>query len=74
MMFVLRSGRDDDREACADLGSDVIKNRLTGALLHAEKLVELVDLSPDVFLGFQGHDDELAMLGCVEHLAKILRS
>ena len=44
--------RDDDREASSDHCPNAIENRLTGPLLHAKELVELVDLRPDLFLGF----------------------
>src|ERR1035437_1971136 len=48
---VIRSGRDDYREALSDRRSNTIENRLTGTLLHAKELVELVDFRPDLFLG-----------------------
>src|SRR5450830_1802428 len=49
---VIRPSRDDYREARPDRRPNTIENRLTGPLLHAKELVELVDFSPDLFLGF----------------------
>src|SRR5450755_1083029 len=46
--------------------------RLPGPLLDPEKLVELVDFGPDLFLGLERHDDELAVLRRVEHPTKLL--
>src|SRR5665811_125154 len=43
--------RDDYREARSDRRPNAIENRLTGSLLHAKELVELVDFRPDLFLG-----------------------
>ena len=48
---VLRPGRDDYREASAERRPDAIKNRLTGPLLNAKELIELVDFRTDLFLG-----------------------
>jgi hypothetical protein len=50
--IVIRPGRDNYREAGADRRPDAIENRLTGPLLNAKELVELVDFRPDLFLGF----------------------
>src|ERR1017187_7445012 len=69
---VIRPGWDDDREAGADRRPNAVQNRLTGTLLHAEELVELVDFRPDLFLGLQRHDDELAVLRRVKHPAELL--
>src|ERR1035437_4955673 len=69
---VRRPGRDDDREARSNRRPNAIENRLTGPLLHAKKLVELVDFRPDLFLGLQRHHDELAVLGRVKHPAKLV--
>src|ERR1039457_2259784 len=49
---VIRPSRDDYREARPDRRPNTIENRLTGPLLHAKELVELVDFSPDLFLEF----------------------
>ena len=68
---VIRPGGDDDREARADRRPDAIENRLAGPVLDTEELVELVDFRPDLLLGLQSHDDELAVLRRVKHLAKI---
>ena len=48
---VIRPSRDDYREARSDRRPNAIENRLTGTLLHAKELVELVDFRPDLFLG-----------------------
>jgi hypothetical protein len=48
---VIRPSRDDYREARSDRHPNAIENRLTGTLFHAKELVELVDFSPDLFLG-----------------------
>ena len=48
---VIRPGWDDYREARSDRRPNAIENRLTGTLLHAKELVELVDFRPDFFLG-----------------------
>src|ERR1019366_4130127 len=69
---VRRSGRHDDREARSNRCPNAIENRLTGPLLHAKKLVELVDFRPNLFLGLQRHHDELAVLGRVKHPAKLV--
>src|SRR5450759_5410827 len=68
---VICPGRDEHGEARADRRPNAIENRLTGPLLHAKELVELVDFRPDLFLGLQRHDDELAVLCRVEHAAKL---
>jgi hypothetical protein len=68
---VIRAGRDDYREARPDRRPNAIENRLTGTLLDAKELVELVDFRPDLFLGLQCHDNELAVFCRVKHLAKI---
>ena len=49
---VIRPSRDDDREARSDRRPDAVENRLTGSLLDAKELVELVDFRPDLFLRF----------------------
>ncbi|CAH1082959.1 hypothetical protein NTG1052_440031 [Candidatus Nitrotoga sp. 1052] len=46
---VIRPSRDYYREAGADRRPNAIKNRLTGSLLHAKELVELVDFRPNFF-------------------------
>ena len=38
--------RDNYREARSDRSPNAIENRLTGPLLHAKELVELVDFRP----------------------------
>ena len=48
---VIHPSRDDYREARSDRRPNAIENRLTGTLLHAKELVELVDFRPDLFLG-----------------------
>src|ERR1017187_5456821 len=48
---MIRPSRDDYCEASADRRPNAIENRLTGPLLHAKELVELVDFRPDLFLG-----------------------
>ena len=42
-------------------------------LFHAKKLVERVDFGPDLFLGLERHDDELAVLCGVQHTAKVVK-
>ena len=49
---MLGPSRDDYGEASSDRGPNAIENRLTGPLLHAKELVELVDFILDLFLGF----------------------
>src|SRR4051812_18660685 len=41
---------NDHREARSDCCPNAIENHLTGSLLHAKELVELVDFRPDLFL------------------------
>src|SRR5450759_4432042 len=53
---MIRSTRNDYREARADLRMNPIKNRLARTLLHAKELVGLVHFHPDLFLGLQRHD------------------
>jgi hypothetical protein len=48
---VIGSSRDNYRESRSDRRPNAIENRLTGPLLDAKELVELVDLRPDLFLG-----------------------
>ncbi len=48
---VFGPSRDDNREAGFDRRPNAIENRLTGPLLDAKELVELVDFRPDLFLG-----------------------
>ena len=48
---VARPGRDNYREAWSDRRPDAIENGLTGPLLYAKELVELVNLRPDFFPG-----------------------
>ena len=48
---VIRPSRDDYREAGADRRPNAIQNGLTGPLLHAKELVELMHFRPDLFLG-----------------------
>jgi len=64
-------GRDEHRKACADRSANATENRLTRPFLHAKDLVEFVDFRPDLFLGFQRHDDELAVLRRVQNVADI---
>jgi len=49
---VIRSSRDDDREARSDRHPHAIENRLTSSLFHAKELVEFVDFRPISSLGF----------------------
>jgi hypothetical protein len=51
---------------------NTIQNGLACPFFHAKELIELMHFHPDLFLGFQGHDNQLAVLGRVEHLAKII--
>jgi len=50
---------------------NAIEYGLACAFLDAKELIELVDFHPDLFLGLQGHDNELTVLRSVKHLAKI---
>ena len=59
---VFGPSRDHDREARSDRRPNAIENRLTGPLLHAKELVELVDFRPDLFLGLDRNHDKLAVL------------
>src|SRR5450756_2570281 len=68
---VIRPGRDDYRPARSDRCPNAIEHRLTGPLLHAKELVELVDFRPDLFLGLKRHQDELAILCRIKHSAKL---
>ena len=43
--------REEHREARSDCHPVTIENRLTGSLLRAQELFELVDLRTDPFLG-----------------------
>ena len=51
---------------------DAIKYRLAFAFLYSEELIELVDLCTDIFTGLKAHDDELAILRRIQHLAERL--
>src|ERR1035441_10781604 len=59
---VIRAGRDDYCPARLDRRPNAIEHSLTGPLLHAKELVELVNFRPDLFGGLQRHQDELAIL------------
>src|SRR5450830_2065828 len=48
---VIRSSRDDYREAGLDRRPNAIENCLTAPFLDAKELVEVVDFRPDFFLG-----------------------
>ena len=63
---------DDHRETGPDRGARTIENRLPRAFLHPEELVELVDFHSDFLLGVERHDDELAVLSRIKHLAELL--
>src|SRR5450759_334850 len=68
---VIGPSRDKHGEARADRRPNAIENRLAGPFLHAKELVELVAFRPDLFLGLQRHDDELAVLCRIKHPAKL---
>jgi len=59
---VIRPGRNEHRETRPNRRANTIENRLPGPLLDPEELIELVDFCPDLFLGLECHDDELAVL------------
>jgi hypothetical protein len=61
---------DEYREARLDRCPNAIEYRFAGPLLDAKELVELVDFRPDFLIRLQSHDDELAVLGRVEHAPK----
>jgi len=48
-----------DREPGLDATLNGIKHSLAFALLHPEKLIELVDLCTNFFTGLEAHHDEL---------------
>ena len=48
---VIRPSGDEDGKARLDGRPNAVENRLTGTLLHAKELVELVDFRPNLFLG-----------------------
>jgi hypothetical protein len=60
--------RDENREACPDRRPNAIQNRFACALFHAEELIEGVDFLPDVCLGLERHQNELAVLGLPPHV------
>jgi len=69
---VIRPSRDDYREACPDRRRNAIEHRFSGTLLHPKELIELVDFRPDLLLGFERHDDKLAVYCRVEHPTKLV--
>jgi hypothetical protein len=68
---VIRPSRYEHGETRADHRANAIENGLARPFLHAKELIELVHFHPDLFLGLQRHDNELAVLGRVKHPAKI---
>jgi len=50
---------------------NAIENGLACPFLHPKELIELMHFHPDLFLGLQCHDNELAAFSRVKHLAKI---
>src|ERR1017187_6778460 len=64
---VIRPCRDDHRETRSDRRPNAVENCLTGSGLHAKELVQLVNFRADLFLGLQGHYNELAVLRRVKH-------
>src|ERR1035437_717489 len=69
---VIRPSRDNHGKARADRSANAIENGFTCAFLDAKELIELMYFHPDLLLGLQSHDNELTVLSCVKHLAKIL--
>src|SRR5450631_4387335 len=69
---VPRPGWNNDRETCANRRAHAIENGFPCPLLDSEELVELVNFGPDLFLGLERHDDELAVLRRVEHPTKLI--
>src|ERR1017187_2179430 len=69
--IVIRPGRDDNRPARLDRRPNAIQHSLTGPLLHAKELVELVNFRSNLFLGLQRHQDELAILCRIKHSSKL---
>src|SRR5450756_911922 len=67
---VLRSSRDKHGESRADHRANAIENGLARPFLHAKELIELVHFRPDLFLGLQRHDNELAVPSRVKHPPK----
>jgi len=70
--IVIGAGRDDHRETGVDRSARTVENRLARAFLHPEELVEFVDFHSDFLLGLERHDDELAVLSRIKHLAEFL--
>jgi hypothetical protein len=69
---VIHPSRDDHGEARPDQRVDPIENDLARPFLHAKELIERVHFHPDLFLGFQRHDNKLTVLSCVKYPAKFL--
>lgn len=69
---VVRPGRNEHGVSRADLGCDTIKDGFPAPFFDAEELVKVVHFHTDLFSWPQRHDDELATLGRVEHLSKVL--
>src|ERR1039457_2782199 len=62
--------RDEHGESRADLRANAIENGLARPFLHAKELIELVHFRPDLLLGLQRHDNELAVPSRVKHPPK----
>jgi hypothetical protein len=69
---VIDAGRDEYREAGLNRRPGAIQYGLARTFFDTEKLVNLVNLGADVFLGFQRHEDKLRVFGRVKHLAKLV--
>jgi hypothetical protein len=69
---VIDAGRDEYRKAGLNRRPDAIQYGLARTFFNMEKLVNLVNLGADVFLGFQRHEDKLRVFGRVKHLAKLV--
>src|SRR5665811_1607553 len=69
---VIRSGWYEHREAGLDRRANAVEHRLPRSFLYAKKLVEMMHFRTNLLLGLQRHDDELAVLRRVKHLAEQL--
>ena len=65
------AGGDDNHETVGDRVWAAVDDNRTCAGLDSKKLVDVVDLGADIFAGLKTHDDQLAGLGGIQHLAEV---
>jgi hypothetical protein len=68
---MVRSGGDKYCKACADFLMDTIQNGFTGAFFYTEELIKRVNFQSNLLIGFQCHENKLAIPCSVQHVPEI---